>query len=60
MQLSTQPKLNDINMPFVSMIGFIIKWSIAAIPAGIILFLVGAQLFLVFGGSLAAFVRFLQ
>lgn len=51
--------VNDINMPFVSMIGFIIKWSIAAIPAGIILFLVGGLLFLVFGGSLAALAQFL-
>jgi hypothetical protein len=27
----------DINMPFASMVGFMMKWSIAAIPALLIL-----------------------
>src|SRR4051794_21149849 len=32
----------DINMPFASMVGFMVKWSIAAIPAIIILAAIGA------------------
>lgn len=46
--------VNDINMPFVSMVGFIIKWSIAAIPAGIILIVLGGLIWIVFGGLIAA------
>lgn len=35
----------DIDMPFFSMVGFMVKWTIAAIPAMLILFFVGAFLF---------------
>lgn len=44
----------DINMPFASMVGFMIKWAIAAIPAIIILsflaFLLAAVFALFAGG----------
>lgn len=40
----------DIRMPFWSMVTFMIKWAIAAIPAVIILFLCGALLAGVLGG----------
>lgn len=34
----------DINMPFPSMVGFMIKWALAAIPAFVILAVIGAVL----------------
>ena len=34
--------VTDIQMPFGSMVVFMIKWAIAAIPAAIILFSLGA------------------
>jgi hypothetical protein len=33
--------VTDIEMPFGSMVRFMIKWAIAAIPAAIVLFLLG-------------------
>ena len=36
--------VTDIHMPFWSMVWFMVKWSIAAIPAIIILFVIGAVL----------------
>jgi hypothetical protein len=33
--------VTDIHMPFGSMVGFMVKWAIASIPAFIILFLLG-------------------
>mgnify|MGYP006130300441 CR=1 FL=1 len=33
--------VKDINMPFESMVIFMVKWAIAAIPAFIILFIIG-------------------
>ena len=41
--------ISDINMPFGSMVVFIIKWALASIPA----FLILAILFLIFGGTIA-------
>jgi hypothetical protein len=32
----------DVNMPFASMVGFMVKWAIAAIPALLILAAIGA------------------
>ncbi len=32
----------DVDMPFWSMVGFMVKWAIAAIPAFIILIVIGA------------------
>lgn len=43
----------DINMPFGSMVGFMVKWAIAAIPALIIL----VVLFSVLTGILAGVMR---
>jgi hypothetical protein len=42
--------VSDINMSFESMVKFMVKWAIAAIPAAIILFLIGTVLFIIFGG----------
>ena len=39
-------QVTDINMPFMSMVWFMVKWVIASIPAIIILWL----LFIAFGG----------
>ncbi len=45
----------DIKMPFWSMVRFMVKWSIAAIPAIVILVVIGsvvsALLSTLFGGS---------
>jgi len=36
--------VTDVQMPFGSMVVFMIKWAIATIPAAIILFILGAIL----------------
>lgn len=36
--LSTAVRVVDIDMPFLSMVNFMVKWAIAAIPAMIIIF----------------------
>jgi hypothetical protein len=46
--------VTDIHMPFGSMVGFMVKWAIASIPAIIILFLLG----FVFAGILTAMTGF--
>ena len=33
--------ISDVNMPFRSMVGFMVKWAVASIPAITILFLFG-------------------
>jgi hypothetical protein len=38
-ELISEVVVRDIDMPFWSMVKFMVKWSIAAIPAAIILFL---------------------
>lgn len=43
--------VTDINMPFMSMVIFMVKWVIASIPAFIILSILGAVL----TGILSAF-----
>ena len=54
--LDTRPRivLTDIDMPFGSMVVFLIKWMLASIPALIILWLIFIAIFLVlsliFGG----------
>ena len=40
----TNVVVTDIDMPFWSMVSFMVKWSIAAIPALIILALFGSLL----------------
>ena len=42
--------VTDIQMPFGSMVIFMIKWAIATIPAAIILFIVGAILMGILAG----------
>ncbi len=44
----------DIEMPFGSMVAFMVKWTIASIPAIIILFLIGAMIAVFLGGALAS------
>jgi hypothetical protein len=46
--------VTDIDMPFMSMVVFIIKWTIAAIPAMIVLGIIGAILAAVLGGVIHA------
>lgn len=41
--------VTDIQMPFMSMVVFMVKWVIAAIPAMIILAIVGALFTAIFG-----------
>jgi len=47
----------DVHMPFASMVGFIVKWTIAAIPALIILFVVFVFLGTLLGGVFSSFIR---
>ena len=44
--------VTDIRMSFGSMVRFMVKWAIAAIPAAIILFLIASILWAVFGALL--------
>jgi len=46
----------DVQMPFGSMVVFILKWALASIPALIILVILAAVLAGVLGGTLAALV----
>jgi len=48
----------DIKMPFLSMVVFLVKLSIAAIPAFIIMSIVGSFLFAVFGTAMHAGMNF--
>jgi hypothetical protein len=41
--------ITDVKMPFFSMVIFLVKLSVAAIPAFIILSIIGSILFTVFG-----------
>lgn len=49
-----QVNVLDINMSFGSMVVFMVKWAIAAIPAAIILVILGVLAFAVLSGFLAA------
>jgi len=47
--------VRDFDMPFWSMVGFMLKWAIAAIPAAVIFALLAALLasvFFIFSGAL--------
>jgi hypothetical protein len=44
--------VRDIDMPFGSMVGFMVKWAIAAIPAAIILAIVWFVIAAMFAGML--------
>lgn len=43
----------DVQMPFMSMVGFMVKWTLASIPAIIILAVTAAILAGLFGGLIA-------
>ncbi|MEQ9530805.1 MAG: hypothetical protein RLN59_02790 [Haliea sp.] len=51
---NNQVIITDIKMPFMSMVVFMVKWTIAAIPAIIILAIIGAVIAGVFGGLASA------
>jgi hypothetical protein len=42
--------ITDIDMPFLSMVGFMVKWAFATIPAIIIIYLLVTVVGAVFGG----------
>lgn len=42
----------DVDMPFGSMVSFMVKWAIATIPAFLILFVLGVFLVAIFGAAL--------
>jgi uncharacterized membrane protein YvbJ len=46
-------RITDIDMPFGSMVAFMVKWAIASIPAFVILFVLGLLVAAVFGGLLS-------
>ena len=46
--------VTDFQMPFASMVGFMVKWAIAAIPAVVILFAIFAILGALLGGFFAS------
>ena len=51
--MSEEIIVKDIKMTFGSMVIFMIKWSFAAIPAMIILGIIGAIVGAIFGGMFA-------
>ena len=50
--------ITDIRMPFMSMVIFMVKAAIAAIPAFIILSIIGAICFAVLGGMVGGMGRY--
>ena len=50
---SNEVVVTDISMPFISMVIFMIKWAVAAIPAFIILFFISLIFTAIFGGIFA-------
>ena len=49
--------VTDIQMPFWSMVTFMVKWSLASIPAFIILFALAAVLTILFLGAFGGLLR---
>ena len=47
--------IKDFNMPFSSMVIFMVKWSIASIPAIIIIWILFMLLISIFGSSFTIF-----
>ena len=47
--------VTDVDMPFGSMVRFMVKWSIAAVPALIILAIIGSILWRILFGMFSAF-----
>jgi len=52
--------ITGINIPFFTMVWLIVKWGIAAIPALIVLWILGFLFTLTVGSSLAALIAALQ
>ncbi|HJU73546.1 MAG TPA: hypothetical protein VJ717_07355 [Gemmatimonadaceae bacterium] len=50
-----QVSVRDVSMPFGSMVVFILKWTLASIPAMIIILLVAMVIAGIFGGMFMAF-----
>ena len=50
--------VTDINMPFMSMVIFMVKWVIASIPAFIILSILGAMLTGILGTFMSGMGRY--
>jgi hypothetical protein len=46
--------VSDVSMPFGSMVVFILKWTLASIPAMLILLLIGMIVAAIFGGAFMA------
>ncbi|MDD3765227.1 MAG: hypothetical protein PHP86_18180 [Nevskiales bacterium] len=55
---SQQVVVVDIRMPFLSMVVFMVKWAIAAIPAIIILMLIGSLIASLLGGFMGGMHRY--
>jgi hypothetical protein len=54
--VETQPvEVVGFNMPYLGLVGFIIKFYLAHLPAVVLLFVIGVVLFLLLGGSLGLF-----
>ena len=49
-QESKQVVVVDVKMPFLSMVTFMVKWAVAAIPAVFILTMFGAMMFGILSG----------
>lgn len=49
--------VSDVSMPFGSMVVFILKWTLASIPAMLIIFVVALVLAGLFGGLFTALQR---
>lgn len=47
--------VRDVSMPFGSMVVFILKWTLASIPAMLILLLIAGVIAGLFGGMFMAF-----
>jgi hypothetical protein len=49
-----QVSVRDVSMPFGSMVVFILKWTLASIPAMLIIFLIAMVIAGIFGGAFMA------
>ena len=47
--------ITDIHIPFWRLVGIFVKWALAAIPATIVLMIIGMVVAMVIGGLFAAF-----
>lgn len=54
MSEETRVTVSDIDMRFMSMVMFMVKWAFATIPALLIIGFICAAIFVVFGGGVIA------